>query len=136
MSLSMKLEQILVQKLVSSQAKKFQEKRFSNKVRIVLARIARLRKSMLRLLILGKTAANNEKLQVPNFLTYSREVLQAKTMGNSKNNRKKLLIQNSVSVSPNRHRKDQISHHKIDMRVAMMTAVFFFFFCFFFNIFE
>ena len=45
MSLSMKLEQILVQKLVSSQAKKFQEKKFSSKVRIVLARIARLRKS-------------------------------------------------------------------------------------------
>ena len=102
MSLSMKLEQILVQKLVSSQAKKFQEKKFSSKVRIVLARIARLRKSMLRLLIWGKTATNNEKLQVPNFLTYSREVLQTKTMGNSKNNRKKLLFQNSVSVSPNR----------------------------------
>ena len=69
MSLSMKLEQILVQKLVSSQAKKFQEKKFSSKVRIVLARIAQLGKSMLRLLIWGKTATNNEKLQVPNFLT-------------------------------------------------------------------
>ena len=68
MSLSMKLEQILVQKLVSSQAKKFQEKKFSSKVRIVLARIARLRKSMLRLLIWGKTATNNEKLQVPKLL--------------------------------------------------------------------
>ena len=88
MSLSMKLEQILVQKLVSSPAKKFQEKKFSSKVRIVLARIARLRKSMLRLLIWGKTATNNEKLQVPNFLTQSREVLQTKTMGNSRNNRK------------------------------------------------
>ena len=42
MSLSMMLEQILVQKLVSSQAKKFQEKKFSSKVRIVLARIARI----------------------------------------------------------------------------------------------
>ena len=102
MSLSMNLEQILAQKLVSSQAKKFQEKRFSSKVRIVLVRIARLRKSMLRLLIWGKTAANNEKLQVPNFLAQGREVLQTKKMGNSKNNRKTLLFQNSVSVSPNR----------------------------------
>ena len=68
MSLSMKLEQILVQKLVSSQAKKFQEKKFSSKVRIVLARIAQLRKSMLRLLIWGKTATNNEKIAGPKLL--------------------------------------------------------------------
>ena len=57
----LKLEQILVQELVISQAKKFQEKKFSSKVRIVLARIAQLRKSMLRLLIWGKTATNNEQ---------------------------------------------------------------------------
>ena len=81
MSLSMKLEQILVQKLVSSQAKKFQEKRFSSKVRIVLARIVNLRKSMLRLFIRGKTATNNEKLQVPNFLTQSRDSFTDKNNG-------------------------------------------------------
>ena len=70
MSLSMKLEQILVQKLVSSQAKKFQEKKFSSKVRIVLAQIAQLRKSMLRLLIRGKTATNNGGKQRPTMRNY------------------------------------------------------------------
>ena len=85
MSLSMKLEQILVQKLVSSQAKKsFKKRDFQVKYESFWREShdkENLRKSMLRLFIWGKTATNSEKLQVQNFLTQSRDSFTDKNNG-------------------------------------------------------